>query len=192
MKLYVGPGACSMSCHIAFEEAHLKFEPMIGKWEEVAQLNPMGAVPVLVMNDGKVVTQNVAILTYAATQAPQLLPKPGTFEHAEAYQWLAWTSSDLHPTFGPLFNDKLPETERKEGEAQIQTLLEIAEKHLTGKNFLAGNQFTIADALFFTVYSWTKALGIPNDKFRSLNAYAARIAERPAVHTVMKREGLLN
>ena len=192
-KLFLSPGACSMSCHIAFEEAHLKFEPMIDKWDDVARYNPMHAVPVLVLDDGKVVTQNVAILTYAAGQAAQanLLPPQGTFEHAQAYQWLSWVASDLHPTFGPLFNDKIQETERKETEEEVHGLLEIADKHLAGKTFLMGNQFTIADAYLFTVYGWTKPLKISTDKYRNLNSYASRIAERTAVQTVLKREGLI-
>jgi glutathione S-transferase len=190
MKLLLSPGACSMSCHIAFEEAGLKFEPVIGDWAQIQKHNPMGAVPVLVMDDGRAITQNIAILTYAANLAPRLLPKPGTFEHVEAYQWLAWTSSDLHPTFGPLFDDSLPEAERKQTEAEVHKLLAIADSHLAKREFLAAGQFTIADALFFTIYGWTRALEIPNEQYRNLNAYASRIAERPAVQRVMKREGL--
>jgi glutathione S-transferase len=193
MKLYVSPGACSMSCHIAFEEAKLKFEPMISKWDEVAQLNPQGAVPVLVMDDGQVLTQNVGILTYAADSAPNsgLLPKVGTFERAQAYKWLSWVASDLHPTFGPLFDDSLSEDSRKESVAEVQVLLEQADKHLAGKTYLVGDQFTAADAYLFVVYGWTKNLNVPTDKYRNLNSYASRIVERPAVQTVMKREGLI-
>lgn len=191
MKLYLSPGACSMSCHIAFEESHLKFEPVLGDWDAVTKLNPQGAVPVLALDDGRVVTQNVAILTYAASQNHQLLPKPGTYEYAQAYQWLAWTSSDLHPTFSPLFSDDISDEERKESEQEVHRLLAQAEAHLAKNTFLAGNQFTIADALFFTVYGWTKGLEIPTGNYPSLNAYSARIAERPAVQSVLKREGLV-
>lgn len=190
-KLYVSPGACSMSCHIAFEEAKLKFEPMIGKWEDVAKLNPMGAVPVLVKEDGKVLTQNIAILSHAADQAPALMPKAGSFEHAQAMQWLSWVGTDLHPSCGPLFSDDLPEADRKESEEIVHKMYAIAEKHLEGKKFLVGDQFTIADAYLFTVYGWNKVLEIPVDKYRNLNAYASRIAERPAVHAVLTREGLI-
>jgi glutathione S-transferase len=188
MKLFVSPGACSMSCHIALTEAKIPFEPVIGDYEQVERLNPMGAVPVLQFDDGRALTQNVAILTWATTQYPQLLPKPGTYEHAQAYQWLSWTSSDLHPEFSPLFTDTTPEDEKKNAVEIIQKRLAIAEKHLTGKTYLAAEQFTIADCLFFTIYGWTKWVNIPTDQYRALNEYAARIAERPSVQTVMKRE----
>ena len=193
MTLYVSPCACSMSCHIAFEEAKLKFEPMISKWDEVKKFNPQGAVPVLQLDDGKILTQNLAILTYAADLSPasDLLPKVGTFERAETYKWASFVASDLHPAFSPLFGEDTPENERKESVDYIYGLLDIAEAHLTGKTYLAAEHFTIADAYMFTVYNWTRGLKIPTDKYRNLNAYAGRIAERPAVQAVMKREGLL-
>lgn len=191
MQLFLSPGACAMSCHIAFEEARLKFEPMISQWDEVARLNPQGAVPVLVLDDREVLTQNVAILTYAAGLAPQLLPKHGTFEYVQAYQWLSWTASDLHPAFSPLFDDELPAADRAESEAEVHELLAQADKHLTGKTFLAGDQFTIADCYLFTVYGWARKLKLPTDAYAALNSYAGRIAERPAVQTVLKREGLI-
>jgi glutathione S-transferase len=191
MKLYLSPGACSMSCHIAFEEGKIKFESCLGQWEEVKRLNPQGAVPVLVMNDGKVLTQNVAILTCAAIEAPQLMPRAGTWDYLEAMKWLAWTNSDLHPAFGPLFNDQVTPEARTQAVAGVTELLAQAEKHMEGKSFLAGNQFTIADCLFFAIYGWTKSIQLSTTQFPNLNAYVARISERPAVQTVMKREGLL-
>jgi glutathione S-transferase len=192
MKLYVSPGACSMSCHIAFEEAKLPFEAMVSKKDEVAKLNPQGAVPVLVLDDGKVLTQNIAILTYAAAQAPQanLLPKTGTWEFYQAYQWLSWVASDLHPTIGELYDKSISDEDRAYYVGATHELLEQAEAHMNGKTYLAGEQFTVADMYFFAVYGWTRFLNVPNEKYRNLNAYAARIAERPAVQAVFKREGL--
>jgi glutathione S-transferase len=193
MKLYVSPGACSMSCHIAFEEAKLKFEPMISKWDEVTKLNPEGKVPVLVLDNGTVITQNIAILTHAANSAPDagLLPKAGTVENVQAYQWLSFVGSDLHPAFGPLFDETLAADARKESEAEVHDLLAIADRHLSGKTYLVGSQFTVADSYMFVVYSWAKHLKVSTDAYKNLNAFASRIAERPAVQTVLKREGLI-
>ncbi len=193
MKLYVAPGACSMSCHIVFEEAKIKFEPMISKWEEVNRINPMGAVPVLQFDDGKFVTQNVAIMSHAAYLAPQsnLMPKPGTEENTQAYMWLSWVASDVHPAFHPLFNDKLPEADRKKAADHVIELLTIAEHHLGTHDFLVSDHFTCPDAYLFTVFNWTRILKLPTENLRHLNAYWGRIAERPAVQTVMKREGLI-
>jgi glutathione S-transferase len=199
MKLYGAPGACSMSCHIALEESKIPFEASIAKfeerqgWQEIERLNPQGAVPVLVLDDGKVLTQNIAILTYVAERAPaaKLLPEPGTLERAQAYQWLSWVASDLHKAFGLLFNDATPEEAKKQGMASILDMLSQAERHLEGKEFLVGGRFGVADAYFFTVYGWSKWMDVPTDGYKNLNAYAGRILERPAVRAAMKREGLI-
>jgi glutathione S-transferase len=205
MKLYVAPGACSMSCHIAFEESGLSFEPILSpwgdraRWEEIEKLNPQGSVPVLLLDEasksshGQVLTQNIAILTYIAEKAPEsgLLPPPGTFERAKTYQWLSWVAADLHKAFGPLFGDSITPEERHEAVEQITALLEEVERHLEGKNYLMGDQFTIADAYLFTVYSWTRVVKIPTQNYPRLNAYSQRAGQRPAVRAVLKREGLL-
>lgn len=193
MKLFLSPGACAMSCHIAFEEAGLKFEPMISKWEELAKLNPQGQVPVLQLDDGKVLTQNIAILTFVGDSAPSsgLLPKPGTIERAQVYQWLSFVASELHNAFGPLFSDDTPEAQRKEAEEEIHSLLKIANQHMAGRQYLVGDHFTVADSYFFVVYGWTRMMEIPTDSYPNLNSHAARVAERPAVQRAMKREGLV-
>jgi glutathione S-transferase len=197
MKLFVSPGACSMSCHIAFQESGLPFEAYVAKddsaWKKIGELNPQGAVPVLVLNDGKVLTQNIAILLFVTENAPQakLLPNGSALERAYVYQWLSWVGSDLHPAFSPLFNPSITEEARKAQIEKVEKLLAQADRHLNGKEYVAGDQFSVADAYLFTVYGWTKFLKVPTDSYSNLNAYAARIAKRPAVVEVMKREGLL-
>lgn len=199
MKLFTAPGACSLSCHIAMEEAKIPFEATVAGWDnpavwaEIGKLNPQDLVPVLVLDNGKPLTQNIGILTYIAERAPQanLLPPAGTVERAQVYQWVSWVGADLHKAFHPLFDDSASETDKKAGLEHVTSLLEEADRHLEGRNFLVGNTMTIADCYLFTVYSWTRPSKVPTDKFRNLNAYHSRIVERPATQAAMKREGLL-
>lgn len=192
MKLFLSPGACAMSCHIAFEEAGQQFEPMISKKDDVEKLNPMGAVPVLVLDNGTVLTQNIGILSYVADLKPAsgLLPAVGSLERAQAYQWLSFVASDLHPAFHPFFGEA-SDAELAEATESVGNLLKIVERHLAGKTFLTGTHFTAADAYLFVVYGWTKHVKIPTDAYPNLNAFAARVFERPAVQRAMKREGLI-
>lgn len=197
MKLYVSPGACSMSCHIAFEESGLPVEVEVAKndasWVKVNELNPQGAVPVLVMKDGQVLTQNIAILNFVAENAPQagLLPEMGTLDRALAFQWLSWVASDLHPAFSPLFNPHLAAEARTMQVEKLQKLLAQADRHMSGRQFVAGDQFSVADAYLFTVYGWASYQKIPTEQYRNMTEYCGRIAKRPAVQAVMKREGLI-
>lgn len=198
MKLYLSPGACSMSCHIAFEEAGLKFEPMLNAQNEIKKLNPMESVPVLQFEStdaypNQVLTQNIAIMTYVGStpQGAKLFPKPGTYEYMNTYKWLSFVAADLHPAFSPLWREGLKEEEKTQCVANIKGLLMTVNDQLGKTEYIAGSQFTAADAYLFTVYGWCNFLKIDTHEYKNINTYSTRIYQRPAVQAVMKREGLL-
>src|SRR4026209_145939 len=75
MKLYYFPGSCALADHVVLEWTGAPYEAIKldragTKSPEFLQLNPSGAVPVLVDGDF-VLTQNVAILSYLAEQHPK-------------------------------------------------------------------------------------------------------------------------
>jgi len=80
MKLYFSPGACSLATRISLREACIpaEFERVDLKSKRTATgadfdaLNPAGCVPLIVLDDGQSVTENVAILSLLADTAPQL------------------------------------------------------------------------------------------------------------------------
>ena len=84
MKLFIKPGACSLSPHIVSREAGMNLEVIKADLKSPAflQLNPKGYVPVLQLDDGQVLTEGVAIVQYLADQKPEagLAPKNGTLE----------------------------------------------------------------------------------------------------------------
>lgn len=204
MKLYFFPGACCMSCHMALEETQIPFELVyVGKnadektKKEFLKINPLGAVPALALQDGRVLTQNIAILEYIADQKPEanLLGKPGSFERAEIMRWLSLVAADLHKSFAPLFRmntiSSNPEAQKDIKDwsfKNIDKYLSMIESHLQDKNYLVGERFTVADMYLFTVYQWAEAIAFPTQKFTALNRYVKRIAERPTVMAVHNRE----
>ena len=166
--------------------------------KEVQQLNPLGALPIAIIN-GKTMTQNIAILEYIADQNPgsPLLPQTGTWERTEVMRWLSFTASDLHKAFSPLFGLKQIFSQsstqievRQWSEKSIHELLAVAENQLNGKEYLTGSNFTIADAYFYVVVSWTKWVDISISKYKNLESYMRRVTERPAVAKTLKEAGL--
>lgn len=203
-KLYYGSGSCSMSCEIAAEEAKFARDSVLIDFDiaeqaaEIEKLNPQGALPVA-MIDGKVVTQNIAILEHIADKSPSshLLAAPGTWERAETMRWLSFTASDLHKSFSPLFGLKNNFTNtttqadvRNHAITEIHNLFAVAEKQLAGKDYLTGKNFTVADCYFYVVTSWTKWVDISIANYPNLSAYMKRVTERPAVAKVLKQAGL--
>lgn len=207
MKLYYSAGSCSTSCHITLEESGLKYEAIEVDWDKtsdpnialVLKLNPLGTLPVLVTDDGKQLDQNLAIHTYVADQAPdkKLLSSPGTFQRAEAMNWLSFIAADLHKSIGALFSlstvspDKaVQETVRKFMVARANEHLSYLNSKLEGKDYLMGENFSPADAYAYVVTGWSEWLEIPLTPYRNILAYRARVASRPAVAKVLKDEGL--
>ena len=208
MKLYYSAGSCSTCCHIALEESGLKHEVIGVDWDQasdpnlalVTKLNPLGTLPILTLDNGKVLSQNLSILSYIAAQAPEknLLPAAGTFEHFEAMNWLSFVASDLHKSVGGLFGVQSYSTDpAKQAEFRTWALanatknLSYLNQNLAGKDYLMGKQFTVADSYAFIVTGWTKWLDIPLAPYANLTGYMNRIMERPAVQKVFKIEGLL-
>jgi glutathione S-transferase len=106
MKLYLAPGACSLADHIAMHEAGLEFDRIrvdlkTGQTEngdDFAAANPKGYVPALVLNDGQLLTENVAILYWVAEQAPKL-PPAGELGRIRLIEMLAFIATELHKPF---------------------------------------------------------------------------------------------
>jgi glutathione S-transferase len=207
MKLYYSAGSCSTSCHITLEESGLKYEAVeldFDKAEDaalVAKMNLMGTLPVFVTDDGKQLDQNLSIHVHVAEQpqSKKLLPPAGSFERAQAMNWLSFVASDLHKSIGALFGvpyvsqDKNVQGEvRKFLLGRANETIAYVEAKLEGRDYLMGRDFTPADAYAFVVLGWTKWLEIPLTPYKNVQAYLARVAARPAVAKVLKAEGLLD
>src|SRR5690348_3225804 len=110
MKLYLAPGACSQADHIALHEAGLAFEHVrtnletktTASGEDFTRINPKGYVPVLVLDSGEVVTENVAILDWIASQKPEL-GVAGAMGRTRLLETLAFISTEIHKAFKPFF-----------------------------------------------------------------------------------------
>ena len=209
MKLYFAEGACSMASHIALNEAGVKYTPVPMSFEkgdantpQFLGLNPLGAVPVLELDNGKVLTEGVAIMEYVANQNPQanLVPKNDTFEYYEFKKWMNFISTELHKGFSPLFGlqymTKNTDAQQEIREFVVNNLnekFELLDHVFSKNNFLCGNQYTVADGYLFTIMSWSQWVKVDYSKFKYLAAYLARVGERPAVlNTIKLEESLCN
>ena len=200
MKLYYSPGACSLASHIVLAEAGATYAieraDIRAKTTEsggdFTAISPRGAVPVLVLEGGEVLTEGVAIMQYVADSVtPGALPAPGTLERARLQEALNFISTEVHKTYSPFFRG----LEGAAREAQVALLngrLALVEARLAdGRDYLLGAAFTPADAYLFTVTNWSKPLGHDLSGFPMLEALRTRIAARPAVQAAMMAEGLI-
>ncbi len=201
MKLYYGPGACSLSPHIALKEAGIdatlaKVDTKTHKVEDGTDfytINPKGYVPVLELDDGERLTEGPAIVQYIADLNPAsaLAPAAGTIERYRLMEWLNFITTELHKQFGPMFQATTPAEYKGFLKEKIGKRFDWLATELTGRDYLMGKQFTVADAYLFTILNWTGRVGIDLDRWPVLAAYRARVAARPKVREAMLEEGLI-
>jgi glutathione S-transferase len=192
MKLYFSNGSCSLASHIALEEAGAQFEAQRINLREGEQrkpeylkINPKGKVPALQLDDGTVLTENPAIISYVADTHPQagLLAAPGQVARAKAQQWLAWCASTVHVAFSPLFRNR-DDAER----------LQLVQKHLDefdawlGGTFVLGDQLSAADAYTLVFTGWATVFGLKIGE--RMRASARALLQRPGVKRAVTTQQL--
>lgn len=200
MKLYYSPGACSLSPHIVLREAGLAFEPVLAPTKthklpdgtDYYTINPLGYVPLLELDDGTRLREGPAIVQYIADQAPakNLAPANGTLPRYRLQEWLTFIGTEVHKSFSPLFDPNMPEEGKKISRARLASRFQWINGELEGKDYVMGDNFTVADAYLYTVTRWAKPMAIDLSAYPNLVAHHARVAARPAVQEALKVEGM--
>lgn len=201
MKLFLKPGACSLSPHIVLEEAGLSYETEVvdlakkvtASGADFLAINPKGYVPALQLDSGEVLTEGPAIVQYLADLAPgkNLAPANGTLARYHLQSWLTFIGTEIHKNFSPFFNPAAPAEMKAIARANLERRLAYVNEQLAGKDFLMGETFTVIDAYLFTVTNWSKFIQLDLTQWPHLAAFMARVAARPAVQAAMKAEGLI-
>jgi len=201
LKLYYSPGACSLAPHIALYEAGCEFEiervDIPNKKTESGadywEINPKGYVPALKLDDGDVLTEVAVILQYICdkNQAANLAPRFGSAERYHLLEWLNFVATEVHKQIGALFNPKMAPEMKEVQLGVIERRLNALNKMLDGKDYLMGDDFSIADAYLFNILLWTKKHNIDLAKWPHIAAVNARVAARPKVIEAMTAEGLI-
>lgn len=201
MTLYYSPGACSLAPHIVLRETNANFtlekvDLRAKKTEtgaDFSAINPKGYIPAIKLDDGEVLTEGVVMQQYLADLKPdaKLAPARGTKERRKLEELLVFLSTEVHKNFSPLFNPATPDAYKDVTKANINKRFDLLEQQLSdGRPYLTGDTFTVADAYLFTLSNWTRMTGIELSRWPNLAAFAARVAQRPAVQAALKAEGL--
>lgn len=199
LKLYMHPGACSLSPHIVCRELGLPVELVevdrathrTEDGEDYLCVNGNGYVPALVLADGRALTEGPAIVQYLADLRPEagLLPPPGSVERAQVQSWLNFITAELHK---PMVMLMLPAyaPARDAVAALVDKRLDWLAGQIAGPH-LTGERFTVADAYLFVCLNWSPWNGVDLARRPALEAFHRRVAARPAVQAALAAEGLV-
>ena len=196
MILYYVPGACSLADHIALIEAKLPYalalvggdkqDKRIDDGGDYRTVNPRGAVPAIRLDDGTVLTENLAILTHIADCSGTLLPDH-PIGRARALEALSYMATTVHGNLGSFFRES-PDEERERAREALEKAYNSLSDQMGGNAFLLGGLMSIADPYLF----WTLMAGSRKDiKLpQRLEGYFARMKEEPSVIQAFAEEGL--
>ncbi|MGY3618930.1 glutathione transferase GstA [Bradyrhizobium sp. USDA 10063] len=201
MKLYYSPGACSLSPHIALLEAGLPYELVkvdvrakkLENGDDFLQVNPKGQVPALRLDSGELVTEGPVIVQIIADRAAgkNLAPAQGSAERYKLLEWLNFITTELHKNFSPLFAPVLSDDTKAFFRDRLMAKFKYIDSQLAGRDYLLGNQFTVADGYLFVMLAWADRMQFDLSGLPNLVAYKARVAARPKVQEALTKEGLL-
>jgi glutathione S-transferase len=193
MKLFYSPGACSIATRISLHEAGIDADyervdlkaKLTESGDDYLAINPAGSVPMLKLDDGAGVTENVAILALIADQVPEL-GADVPIGQVRLLEMLSFLSTELHASFKPFFHDAGVADKSDAREAAAKRL-ELIAARLRGP-YLFGQAFTVADAYLFAMLRWAVQFDVPMPP-RMLDLFE-RIASRDSVRRSLEEEGL--
>ena len=193
MKLYYSPGACSLASNIVLHEAKLptsfvRVDLKSKKTETGADykaINPKGYVPGLEFDDGDLLTENVAILQYLASLAPELLPQSGKAKW-HAIETLAFVSTELHKAFKPFFDPASSDEMKQKAKDLVGQRLALLVPRLGQREFIVGDEFTVVDAYLFVMLTWARKRGVSVPA--ELERYADKLSLRASVKEALEME----
>lgn len=201
MKLYYAPAACSLAPHIVLREAGLAFHlekvdttrHRTADGDDFHAVNAKGQVPVLELEDGTRLTEGPVIAQYIADQAgaTSLMPAAGTLSRYRVMEWQNHITSELHKSFTPLFHNDVDATAKQALAGVLRKKLAWLDTQLAATPYLTGETFTAADAYLFVVIGWARFVKLDIADLVHVQAFIARVAQRPAVREAMRAEGLL-
>ena len=192
LQLYFYPMACSLASRIALMEAgiearyrlaHIWNKKVLDDDSDFLDVSSKGAVPVLVLENGDLLTENAAILQYVADLKPELglAPPPGDPDRYRLQEWLSFVGTEIHKAFlFPSFWYK-EEAAKANARERIGQTVSVTVAHLSDREYLVGDRFTVADAYL----AWSLLLMgrccVDVAQWPPLVAYLARVQARPQV-----------
>jgi GST-like protein len=204
LQLYSLPTPNGVKAAIILEEIGLPYEVHRVAFDkndqlspEFLSLNPNNKIPAIIDPDGPggrplPLWESGAILLYLAEKTGKLLPPEPALRY-QTIQWLMFQMGGIGPMFGQLgffhkfagkdYEDKRP---RDRYAAESKRLLGVLDKHLEGRSWIMGEEYTIADIATFPwvnnligFYGAGELVGF--EAFKNVARVLKNFVERPAV-----------
>jgi len=150
--------------------------------EVIGQVSPVLRVPVLVLNDGRPLIESNAIIDYLAEGTPYL--PSDAYQRSQALAWQFFEQYEIEPNlavarFWALFGVEVSQEQRDGKLTAGHRGLAALERGLTGREWLVGDSYTVAD---ISLYAYTHVAdegGFDLEAYPSVRAWLERVAQQP-------------
>ncbi len=160
------------------------------KAPEILALNPMGKLPILTDGDA-VVTESAAIALYLADRYSygRLAPRVDDPLRATYLRWSLFAPSVIEP--GALAKSSgWPFKESQAGWGAPEAMLSAIESAITGRSFILGDDFSMADCIFGGTVRYMLGFKMLEPR-PAFTAYVERLAARPAAQRAEARNAAI-
>ena len=205
LKLFVAPNTCARVATIALEEIGIPFETSLVRTAanqqnspEFLKMNPKGKVPTLLIDDAPL-TENVAILTWLASEFPDahiLPPTEDALEKLRQTADLAFFAGTVHPVVtriampmkmiadAPLSFEII----RPAAVKDMNKIMGMIDARLADGPWWYGADWSIVDGYLYWVWSRITGVGYDGSAFPNIQRHFELNNDRPAVQRAMVRE----
>jgi len=166
-----------------YERAEVDVVDRSGRGELLGGLNPALRVPTIVLDDGRALAESNAILWYFAEGTPYL-PNDG-FQRAQVLRWLFFEQYCHEPNIAVarfllhVASEAPPAAELAARHRGGYAALDAIEGHLTGKQYLVSERYTIADIGLYAYTHVADEGGFELAGYPAIRAWLARVAALP-------------
>ncbi len=202
-KLYWSDNTGAFVAHAALKEAaanyviiELDYDNQEHRGEAFLQINPTGQVPALLLPDGTVVTESVAIVLHIADMFPEagLLSQPGSTARAVACRWLLYMATNTYMadlrfyygdryTVNPGESAGIVESARMEMDDSF-TLLDSV---LAQQPYMAGEKISIVDTYLVMLAMWHADVPGLLKRCVNVNRVFKEVQARPAIRKIWQQ-----
>lgn len=193
MIIYYTPKSCSIASIIALEWVNAEYEAIEAntKSEDYKKINPAGTVPALDIVEGKILTENTAILKYIADthREKNLGADEGVVAEYE-FNKLSSFLNGFHSAFGPYYvperytvatDDVSIENVLKAAYISIDSAMKSLDNLLEGKDYLYNNKKTVLDAYAYVMVRWTDDFEKSWKDYPNVKRFVENLQDDPAV-----------
>jgi len=172
-----------------FELISIDSQPSTPLPASFREINPWGQVPVLITEDGTMMTETAAILIYLAGEhsGPDVAPNTGTPEHARLLRWTVFLATNVYESTLRRIYPMRYTTDPAGGEglrdaafARNAQAFQVLEKELTngpGGPFLLGGQMSVVDVYLAMLFAWH----VDHHEFPLCQALTHRVAQHSVI-----------